>query len=129
MNAGKLTMLLVHALVGWALCAAIMSLSLAMLPLAEALIIHALAAPIIFVFVSRSYFQKFACTTPLQTAFIFVSIIILVDFFVVALSINHSLDMFASLLGTWIPFMLIFTATHITGLVSMIGSRRPLPVR
>lgn len=129
MNAGKLTMLLVHALVGWALCAAIMSLSLAMLPLAEALIIHAIAAPIIFVFVSRSYFQKFACTTPLQTAFIFLSIVLLVDFFVVALSINHSLDMFASALGTWIPFILIFTATHITGLLTMIGSRRPVPVR
>jgi hypothetical protein len=129
MNAGKLMMLLVHALVGWALCAAIMGISLATLPRGEALIIHALAAPIIFVFVSRSYFQRFACTTPLQTAFIFVAIIILVDLFVVAPSVDHSLDMFASLLGTWIPFLLIFTATHITGLVTMIVSRRPIPVR
>jgi hypothetical protein len=129
MNAGRLMMLLVHALIGWALCAAIMAIGLAVLPLAEALIIHALAAPIIFVFVSRSYFQRFAFTTPLQTAFIFLSIVVLVDFFVVAISINHSLDMFASTLGTWIPFILIFTATHITGLLTMIGSRHPVPVR
>jgi hypothetical protein len=41
-----------------------------------------------------------------------------VDFFVVALLINRSLDMFASLLGTWIPFALIFTSTYLTGLVA-----------
>ncbi len=38
-----------------------------------------------------------------------------VDFFVVALLINKSLAMFASPLGTWIPFALIFTSTLVTG--------------
>ena len=37
------------------------------------------------------------------------------DFFVVALIINRGLEMFASLLGTWIPFALIFTSTYLTG--------------
>jgi hypothetical protein len=40
----------------------------------------------------------------------------LVDFFVVGLLINRSLEMFASLLGTWIPFALIFTSTWLSGL-------------
>ncbi len=38
------------------------------------------------------------------------------DFLLVALVILRSLAMFASLLGTWIPFALIFTATYLTGL-------------
>jgi hypothetical protein len=42
--------------------------------------------------------------------------VIAVDFFVVALLINRSLEMFASLLGTWIPFALIFTSTYLTGI-------------
>jgi uncharacterized integral membrane protein len=49
------------------------------------------------------------------TGLIFVSFVILVDFFVVALLINRSLEMFASPLGTWIPFALIFLSTYVTG--------------
>ena len=52
----------------------------------------------------------------MQTALIFVGFVIIVDFLVVALLINQSLDMFARLLGTWIPFALIFTSTYLTGL-------------
>ncbi len=49
-------------------------------------------------------------------ASIFVGFVILVDFFLVALIINKSMDMFASFIGTWLPFMLIFTATYLTGI-------------
>jgi hypothetical protein len=52
------------------------------------------------VLVSLLYFKKFNYTTPLQTALIFVGFVIIVDFLVVALLINRSLAMFASLLGT-----------------------------
>ena len=61
---------------------------------------------------------------PLRTALIFTGFAMLVDFFVVALLILRSLDMFASLLGTWIPFALIFISTYLTGLVT-VGSIRP----
>lgn len=40
---------------------------------------------------------------------------ILVDFFLVALIINRSLEMFTSPLGTWIPFALIFISSYLTG--------------
>jgi hypothetical protein len=108
---------LAHAFVGWALCFAVMGIGMATMPLQRALIVHAVAAPIVFILVSLVYFTRFHFTPPLQTAGIFVSFVILADFFVVALLINRSLEMFASILGTWLPFALIFLSTWITGLV------------
>jgi len=107
--------ILIHAFVGWALCAATMGMGMAFTSLEKTLIIHAIGAPIFFMIVSIVYFKKFGYTTPLQTATIFVGFVIAVDFFVVALLINRNLDMFASLLGTWIPFVLIFISTYATG--------------
>lgn len=117
------------ALVGWGLCAAVMGIGLATMPLAEALVFHALAAPVLFIFVSNFYFQRFAYTTPLHTAFIFVCTVLFMDFFVVGLLMNRSLGMFANPLGTWIPMLLIFTATHITGLLVSGGRRYNVPAR
>ena len=116
MNSKKTITLLVHAFIGWALCAATMGIGMAATSLQNALIVHAIGAPVFFTIVSLIYFKKFNYTTPLQTAMIFVGFVIVVDFFVVALLINRNLEMFASLLGTWIPFALIFTSTYLTGL-------------
>jgi hypothetical protein len=41
---------------------------------------------------------------------IFLAIVFLMDFFVVALLITRSFDMFLSPIGTWIPFTLIVRA-------------------
>jgi hypothetical protein len=41
--------------------------------------------------------------------------VILLDFFVVALLINRSFDMFFSPIGTWIPFILIYSSTYLVG--------------
>jgi hypothetical protein len=112
----RILTILAHAFIGWALCAATMGIGMAATSLQNALIIHAIGAPIFFAIVSLIYFKKFNYTTPLQTAFIFVAFVMVVDFFVVALLINRSLDMFASLLGTWIPFVLIFSSTYLMGI-------------
>lgn len=112
----KFVIVFTHAFVGWVLCAAMMGIGLATVTLETALIIHALGAPIFFAIVSLVYFRKFNYTTPLQTAIIFVGFVIAVDFFVVALLIDRSLEMFTSLLGTWIPFALIFASTFLTGI-------------
>lgn len=126
MNGTKIAILLGHALVGWALCAATMGIGMAVTSLSTALVIHAFAAPIIFAGISLVYFNRFHFTTALQTAAIFVAFVVALDFFVVALLINRSLDMFASALGTWIPFGLIFAATYLTG--HFTGSRsNPAP--
>ncbi len=122
MNIMKLVTIFIYAIIGWALCAATMGIGLATMPLPTALTIHAIGAPIFFLLVSVSYFKKFNYTTPLQTALMFVGVVITLDFFVVTLLINRSFEMFASLLGTWIPFALIFTSTYVTGLYM---ERRP----
>jgi hypothetical protein len=123
MNVRKIITVLVHAFVGWALCAATMGIGMSTTTLDNALIIHAIAAPIFFMLVSLVYFKIYNYTTPLQTAIIFVAFVILMDFFVVALLINRSLDMFASLLGTWLPFALIFASTYLTGRYALRSSK------
>lgn len=117
MNIQKIIILLLHAFIGWALCGATMGIGMATMTIESTLIVHAIGAPIYFAIVSLVYFQKFNYTTPLQTAMIFVGFVIAVDFFGVALLINRNLEMFASLLGTWIPFILIFVSTYVTGLM------------
>ena len=124
MNSKNVITILVHAFIGWAFCGATMGIGMATMSLESALIVHAIGAPIFFTVISLVYFNKFNYTTPLQTALIFVAFVIVVDFFVVALMINRSLDMFASLLGTWIPFALIFTSTYVTGLLMVRRSKQ-----
>ena len=118
MNKAKLLTALSHALIGWILCAASMVIGMATMSLDKALIVHAIGAPIFFTVISYIYFRKFNYTKPLQTALIFVSFVIIVDFFIVALLINRSVKMFSSPLGTWIPFVLIFTSTYVTGAIT-----------
>ncbi len=129
MNTKKLLIILVHAFIGWALCAATMGIGMAVTSQQNALIIHAIGAPVYFFVVSLVYFNKFNYTSPLQTAGFFVGFVIIVDFFLVALVINKSLDMFTSLLGTWIPFALIFTSTYLTGLFTLRGTAPKIAVR
>lgn len=106
-----------HALVGWALCGATMGIGMAKTTLRRALVIHAVAAPIIFAIVSVVYFTFFAYSPPLITALGFVAVVIGMDFLVVALLIQRDFAMFRSVLGTWIPFGMIFLSTLIVGLV------------
>ena len=112
----KLAIIFVHALVGWVLCAATMGIGMKLTSMQNILIIHAVGAPIYFALVSLVYFTRFNYTRPLATALIFTGFVMIVDFLLVALVINRSLAMFASLLGTWIPFALIFVSTYLTGL-------------
>ncbi len=97
MSFNRIIMTSLLGLLGWALCGAIMFIGMSVMSLETTLIVHAIGAPVIFFIIS------------------------LVDFFLVALVINKSLEMFQGLLGTWIPFTLIFSSTYITG--SIVGSR------
>ena len=117
----KILIILAHAFIGWTLCAATMGIGTAVTTLDNALIIHAIAAPIFFGGISLIYFRKFNYTTPLQTASFFLVFVIAMDFFVVAILINRSFEMFDSLLGTWLPFMLIFASSYLMGHL-MIGT-------
>ena len=111
----KTLIVLAHAFVGWGLCAATMGIGMAVTTLDNTLVIHAIGAPIFFCGVSLVYFRRFNYTAPLQTASYFLAFVVAMDFFVVAMLINRSFDMFTSILGTWLPFALIFAATYLTG--------------
>lgn len=119
MNIKRTLIVLAHAFVSWALCTATMLIGMAVMSLQNALIVHAIGAPIFAGLVSLFYYRRFHYTTPLQTAVIFVAFAILVDFFVIALLVNKSLEMFTSLLGTWIPFALMFASAFLTGLYTV----------
>ena len=114
-GAGKTITILVFAFIGWAICGAIMGIGRAITSLESTLVIHAIGAPVVFAGLSFIYFKKFHYTTSLQTALAFLAFVIFMVVFVVALLIEKSFAMFASLLGTWIPFALIFLSTYLTG--------------
>ena len=117
LNLKKVLIILIHAFVLWGLCGAVMGIGMISTTLEKALIFHAIAAPIIAIIVSSIYYWKFDYTTPLQTAIVFVSFVIVVDVFLVAMVINNSFDMFRSFIGTWLVFILIFIATYLTGIL------------
>ncbi len=121
LSAGQILIAALFGLIGWALCGAIMFVGMEVTSMQITLYSHAAGAPIIFATLSWIYFTKFGYTKPLTTALLFVAIVVLVDFFLVALVINRSLEMFESLIGTWIPWALIFLATYLTG--SVVESR------
>lgn len=113
----RVLILMALGLLGWALCGAIMFIGMSFMSIETTLIIHAIGAPLIFSLISWFYYWRFQFTSPIQTAGLFLFIVILMDFFLVALVINKSMEMFQSALGTWIPFALIFLSTYLTGLI------------
>lgn len=117
MDKKRLIAISAHAFAGWALCTASVGIGMAVTSEQNALVIHAFGAPAFFAAISFVYFSKFNYTTPAQTAAIFVSFVILMDFFVVALLVLRSFAMFGSLLGTWVPFTLIFTLAYLAGVI------------
>ena len=111
----KIVVLLIHGLIGWGLCGATIAIGRNLTTMEPTMVIHAFAAPVIFAVLSWFYHTRFHYTTPLQTAFIFLGIVMAMDGGVVAPFMEKSYAMFASLLGTWIPFALIFASTYVTG--------------
>lgn len=112
----KFGVVLAFALLAQGLCWGIMIVGQAITSIENTLIAHAIGAPIIAIVVSSIYYRKHNFTTPLQTAIVFVSVVIAMDVFVVALLIEKSFEMFTSPIGTWIPISSIFLATYLTGM-------------
>lgn len=99
----------------WAFCGALIGLGRMFFTMETTLVLHAIGAPIGAAIFAAIYFRGFAFTGPLATASLFVAISLALDFFVVAMLIERSFEMFQSLLGVWIPQALIFSATGLTG--------------
>ncbi|HVP81121.1 MAG TPA: hypothetical protein VMV04_24795 [Thermodesulfobacteriota bacterium] len=111
-------MIVGFALVGWCLCAATMGIGIAAFGLQVALVVHAVAAPVIFAAVSLLYFKHLGYTTPLTTAAVFLAVVVIMDVGVVSMLVQRSFEMFTSFLGTWLPFMLIFASTYLVGAIA-----------
>jgi len=112
-----------HALVGWMYCGALIVVGRQFMAMQATLAMHAIGAPVGYIFISLLYFKKFAFTSPLQTALVFLGIAVGMDVFVVAMFIEKSFDMFASFLGTWLPLTLIFCMTYLTGVIYRRGEK------
>ncbi|MGA2311116.1 MAG: hypothetical protein ABSF87_01915 [Xanthobacteraceae bacterium] len=127
MTIGRAAAIFGFALVGWALCATSIGIGFAVTTQTVALIVHAIVAPVVFAGLSWIYFTRFAYTTPLMTAALFLGIVAALDLVIVAAFIVRSFAMFGSVLGTWLPFVLIFAATWATGIAvgRQGGTARP----
>ena len=124
----KAAVIFVHAFIGWGVCGAIIFIGRSVTTMQTTLIIHAFAVPVVFALLSLSYFRFFNYTPPLWTAAIFTAIPFLLDLFVIAPFAEKSFAMFTSpqsILGTWIPFALIFTTTYTVG--RWVAKKSPLP--
>jgi hypothetical protein len=110
----QIVIIAASALVIWILCGALMFAALSPMSLESSLVVHAAGAPVIGAVVAWFYFKRFPYPSPLMTALLFVAVVILMDFFVVALLIERGFAMFASILGTWLTFALIFLAVYLT---------------
>jgi hypothetical protein len=111
------------ALAGWAFCAAIMGVLPPRVGMDAALLIHLLAGPIAFAALAFAYHRRFGDFSPLPVAAAFVAVAIALDVLLVAFVILGSFDMFRSVIGTWLPFLLIFLASWAAGK----WSRRRIP--
>jgi hypothetical protein len=117
----KYSVILLHALVGWAYCGALVGVTRQVPSLRTALIGHTVGAPLGFVLISRFYFRRFAFTTAFQTTSVFLAVVAALDFFLVAAAFEKCYAMLTSVLGTWLPFVLIVTTSYITGLLTRSG--------
>jgi menaquinone-dependent protoporphyrinogen oxidase len=114
---GSLARLFGFGVIGWALCAAVMALLLAITSTAAAVVAHAVLAPMIFATVASRYFHPRGARDPLPTAFAFTATVAVLDTVVVALLFQRSLALLASFGGFWLPLALIFAATLATGVI------------
>jgi hypothetical protein len=115
--------IMLHAFAGWALSGAVLGVSLELTSPPFALVIHALCVPVIFGVISLYYFMNFASATPLQTSILFVSFVVFMDFFVIGFFFKPVFAMMATLMGLWIPLVLIFISTFLIGVFIRNQSR------
>jgi hypothetical protein len=100
----------VFALVAWGLCGVTIGVARGLLPMESALVVHAVAAPIIAGALACVYARYLAVSPPLVVGSVFLGVVFLMDAGLIAPFVERSWDMFRSPIGTWIPFALIFVA-------------------
>jgi hypothetical protein len=113
--AKKYLIIFIHMSIGWMLCGATIGIGRSITSMDNTIIIHVLAVPIFFSVISYIYFTKFHYTRPFITALVFMLFAMFMDAAIVAPVFEKSYEMFTSVIGTWVPFALIFMSTFVTG--------------
>ncbi len=106
-----------YAVIGWGLCATVMTLLLAITTTTVAVVVHAVLAPMIFAALASRYFRLRGAHDPLPTAVTFTATVAVLDAAIVAGLFMQSAAMLASIGGFWLPLALIFAATLATGAI------------
>ncbi len=101
-----------HGLLGWAICGATVAVGRQIFSMNLTLWIHAVVAPTAFGILSRHHVKAYPGASPVAMALAMVGLVVGMDALVVAPFLERSYEMFRSVLGTWVPFALIFAATY-----------------
>ncbi len=125
----KILVIALFGLIGWGICGGIIAVGRSLTTMETTLIIHAIAVPIVFGVLSWIYHRYFHYTRPLQTGLIFMGMAMALDAGVIAPFAERSFAMFSSILGTWIPFGLIFLASTTVGWITIrtMKAQKTLP--
>ncbi len=107
----------VHGLVGWAICGATVVVGRQLISMQATLWIHAAVAPVAFALLTEHHFRRFPASSAVRTALAMLAIVVGLDALLVAPVFERSYAMFTSVLGTWVPFALIFAASYCAGSV------------
>lgn len=105
--------LLGHALTGWAVCGATVAIGRQVISMDATLLVHAVVAGLAFGFLAWHYSVRYPDASALGVSLTMLSVVVGLDALVVAPFLERSYAMFRSVLGTWVPFALIFAASYI----------------
>lgn len=109
-----------HAFLGWSWCGAITGLGQLLLPANTLLIFYLLLSPIGVGLLAWRFHQNFPGIQQLNVAYWFTGIIIFLNVALTAPVFEKSYSMFANIIGTWLPFALIFGAVYLAGYLTTI---------
>ena len=108
--------LVVLALVLWGACGGVIAIGRRLWSLDTTLRVHLVAAPVFAFLVSAVHTLLAPGFDPALRAAAITALVILLDVFVVAPLFERSYAMFRSVIGTWLPFALIFLASWAAGI-------------
>lgn len=118
MTIAKLAVLAGFAVAVWAFCGAIMGIGPLFMSMNATLTVHAIGGPLGAAVAAWIYARRFGYTGPVPTAITFVAVALFLDFFVVSMVFMGSFEMFASVVGFWLPMALIFIAASLAGFLA-----------
>jgi Na+-transporting NADH:ubiquinone oxidoreductase subunit NqrD len=101
----------------WGACGAVMAAGRRLWSLSTALRVHLVAAPAAAFLVSAIHKLLYPEFNLVLRAAIMTGLVFTLDLLIVAPIFERSYEMFRSLIGTWIPFALIFIASLSAGVL------------